>query len=245
MESQVNLGGTVPISTVDWYGKVVFAIFFRKCPIRCFYCHNYSILDGENYVNLNKLEQEIKKTKNYIDGVVFSGGEALFQFNALKRLARFSKELSLLVGIETNGFYPDRLKEIMDEGFIDKVFLDIKAPLDDDILYEKICGIKGLTENVRKSIEFCNNKDQIELEIRTTVFKNLVGKSEVKKIASEIEEISCEYVIQQGRPEACEILLKDLVMFSRDELIEIAKSLPLSKVIVRTKDFGEERFSSN
>lgn len=241
--NQVNLGGTVPISTVDWYGKAVFVIFFRKCPFRCVYCHNYSILEGEKYVSIDKLEQDIKKAKNFIDGVVFSGGEALLQFNALRHLAGYVKGLSLLVGIETNGFFPDRLKAILAEKLVDKVFLDVKAPLDDDILYEKICRVKGVTKKVRESIDVCNNNNLVDLEIRTTVLKNLVGKTEVKKIASEIKDINCAYVIQQGRPEPSGPGLKDFGLFKRDEMIDIARSVPLPEVILRAKDFGEERLS--
>jgi hypothetical protein len=43
---------------------------------------------------------------------------------------------------------------------------------------------------------------KINLELVTTVFKNLVGADEVKRIAKEIEEAGatqCPYVIQQGK----------------------------------------------
>ena len=231
----MNLGGKVPISTVDWYGKAVFVIFFRKCPIRCIYCHNHAILDGENYVSFDELENEILKTKDFIDGVVFSGGEAFLQFDALKHLASFVKGSSLLVGIETNGFYPDRIKAVLDKCLVDKIFLDVKAPLGDDALYEKICGVKGVSENVRKSIKICNNR--VDLELRTTVFKNLIGESEVKKIASEIKDVNCTYVIQEGRPELSPLKnMEQDCLFKREEIIKIAKSVPFTEVIIRTKD---------
>ena len=241
MGNLLNLGGTVPISTVDWYSKAVFVIFFRGCPFRCIYCHNHSILEGEDHVSFNKLEQDIKKTKDFIDGVVFSGGEAFLQFDALKHLLGFVKGLSLLTGIETSGFYPDRIKVVLDKCLVDKIFLDVKAPLDDDALYETICGVKGVTENVRKSIKICNNR--VDLELRTTVFKNLVGESEVKKIASEIKDVNCTYVIQEGRPELSPLKnMEQDCLFKREEIIKIAKSVPFSKVVIRTKDFGEQSF---
>ncbi|MBU4372903.1 MAG: 4Fe-4S cluster-binding domain-containing protein, partial [Euryarchaeota archaeon] len=64
-----------------------------------------------NVVDIEEIEKQILDAKSFISAVVFSGGEPTTpsHFEGLERLARFAKEQGLLVGIETNGYYPERL----------------------------------------------------------------------------------------------------------------------------------------
>ncbi|MDD3421009.1 MAG: anaerobic ribonucleoside-triphosphate reductase activating protein, partial [Methanocellales archaeon] len=146
----------------------------------------------------------------------------------------------LFVGIETNGCYPERLRELIEKNLVDKVFLDVKAPLSDPELYSKVIGSDGAkaVSLVRKSLEICKDR----LEVRTTVFKGLIFEKEhIKAIAEELLDVT--YVIQQGRPEqGPNEELKQYGMPSRDELVELARVARkfLSHVRIRTKEFGEE-----
>jgi pyruvate formate lyase activating enzyme len=162
------------------------------------------------------------------------------QFEQIKSLADFAKRCKLLVGIETNGCYPERLRELIEENLVDKVFLDVKAPLSDPELYSKVTGADGAktVSLVRKSLDICKDR----LEVRTTVFKGLIFEKEhIKAIAEEIPDVT--YVIQQGRPEqGPNEELKQYGVPSRDELVELARVARqfLSHVRIRTKEFGEE-----
>ena len=237
---EVNFGGIIPVSTVDWYGKVSMVIFFRKCPLRCPYCQNYALLEGDELVDIEETESEIEKAKDFVNAVVFSGGEPAMQFEQMKRLADFAKRCKLLVGIETSGCYPERLRELIRMKLVDVIFLDVKAPLSDPELYAKVSGADGkkVVSLVRKSLEICKDR----LEVRTTVFRGLVCKKEhIKAIAEEIPVVT--YVIQQGRPEqGPSEELKRYNAPSRDELVELARVARqfLSHVRIRTKEFGEE-----
>ncbi len=237
---EINFGGIIPISTIDWYGKVSIVIFFRKCPLRCPFCQNYKLLDEDNLVDIKEIESEIEKAKDFVNAVVFSGGEPMMQFDQIKSLADFAKRCKLFVGIETNGCYPERLKELIERDLVDKVFLDVKAPLSDPELYSKVIGGDDAktVSLVRKSLEICKDR----LEVRTTVFKGLIFKKEhIKAIAEEIPDVT--YVIQQGRPEqGPNEELKQYGVPSRDELVELARIARqfLSHVRIRTKEFGEE-----
>lgn len=237
---EVNFGGTIPISTIDWYGKVSMVIFFRKCPLRCPYCQNYKLLEDDDFVDIQEIESEIEKAKDFVNAVVFSGGEPVMQFEQMKHLADFAKRCKLLVGIETNGCYPERLKELIEQHLVDRIFLDVKAPLSDPELYSKVSGANGTkaVSLVKKSLEICKDR----LEVRTTVFKGLIFEKEhIKAIAEEIPDVT--YVIQQGRPEqGPNEELKQYDVPSRDELVELARIARqfLSHVRIRTKEFGEE-----
>lgn len=237
---KVNFGGNIPISTIDWYGKVAIVIFFRKCPLRCPFCQNYKLLEDDDFVDIQEIESEIEKAKDFVNAVVFSGGEPTMQFEQIKSLADFAKRYELLVGIETNGCYPERLRELIKQHLVDKIFLDVKAPLSDPELYSKVIGEDGAKAIplVKKSLEICKDF----LEVRTTVFKGLIFEKEhIKAIAEEIPDVT--YVIQQGRPEkGPNEELKQYGVPSRDELVDLARVARrfLSHVRIRTKEFGEE-----
>jgi pyruvate formate lyase activating enzyme len=246
-QQRINLGGIVPFSTIDWRGKAALVIFFRGCPLRCIYCQNYNLLDKSEYVALREIEEEIQKNEGFIDAVVISGGEPFMQSEALAAVAGFVKEHSLSVGVQTCGFYPVEVELLLNRDLLDKVFLDIKAPLSDENRYRSIVQASGVPERVKKTLDGCAAAP-IELELVTTVFKKLVGAEEVKLIAREIEEAGathCPYVLQQGRAELVSgnVITEDDV-FSRGELMDIAayayRAANLKDVRIRTREHGEE-----
>lgn len=256
---KVNYAGTVPLSTLDWTGKAAVTIFFRGCPLRCPYCQNYPYLGGTGLVELEFVEEQIKSSKPFVSAVVFSGGEPLMQ-EAVIPLAEFAKKLGLLVGIHTNGCYPERAAELIERKLVDKLFIDIKAPLDDPELYGKVAGYENrgegihpsrtpeeITAAVAKTIETADTSG-LDMELRTTVIRDFIGsKKEISRIVTWISENvknrEVTYVLQQGIPEhSLQKDLRKIRILEREELFELGKIAKdfLGKVRIRTKEEGEE-----
>lgn len=230
---KLNFGGLIPVSTVDWYGKSAAVIFFNGCPLRCIYCQNHKLLEANNPVAIEEIEKKLLDAKNFISAVVFSGGEPAMQFEALEHLAGFSKKHGLRVGIETNGYYPERLEKLVGKKLVDKLFLDIKAW--DSKRYNLITGSKRAAEFAYRSLEL-----KVPIEVRTTVFRSI---ADIKGIARFLESYGCTYVIQQGIPENApsEEIRKEKA-FTRDELLALARSVSFLKdVRIRTREKGEEK----
>lgn len=242
---KINFGGIVPFSTIDWRGKAAMVIFLGGCPFRCIYCQNYNLLEGSNYVEMCEIEEEIKKNKAFIDAVVISGGEPFMQPRAVAGIAKYAKTHSLFVAVQTNGFYPAVIESMLRRNLIDKIFLDIKAPLSDEERYDEIAEASGVAGRVKNTLAVCSDA-KIDLELVTTVFKHIAAVEAVKRIAEDLEDAgaaNCPYVIQQGRVELIpdnEINEEDV--FSLEELKELAALAyaHLNDVRIRTRDGGEE-----
>jgi pyruvate formate lyase activating enzyme len=244
-----NFGHFIPISTVDWYGRSASVLFSRGCQFDCPYCQNHAYLTGRDDRTVEELRSMITKAVPYISALVFSGGEPTMQSDALSDLARYARSKSLDIGLETNGFAFDVIRTLADDGLLNKVFLDIKAPLYDTVHYALVTGTDkemGLraARAASRTLTMCLDKE-IEVEVRTTVFKGLVGADQILQIMSYLDTNTSgnlTYAIQQGIPENTRSL-KNAEIFSRNELLEMARAMKpenIKHIRIRTREQGDE-----
>jgi len=181
----MNVAGFEKTSFNDFPGKVASVIFLGGCNMRCYYCHNHQILgtttDTVPYV---ECLEKIKEQKSFIDGVVISGGEPTLNPN-LRRIIEDIRELGLLVKLDTNGTDPCVLEELVREGLVDYVAMDIKAPIE---RYEELALIEknAASERVRKlvleSIHFLKSQDKVPYMFRMTLAP-ILHESDIKAVA--------------------------------------------------------------
>lgn len=162
-EEDLQIAGLVPFSTVDWPGQLCAALFLQGCPWRCPYCHNAGILDlrTPGQVSWSQVEALLAKRRGLLDGVVFSGGEALTQgsatgISALESAIRRSRDLGFKTGIHSAGIFPDRLERLLDQGLLDWVGLDVKALPHD---YELATGSAVADKRVEQSLSVLADYD--------------------------------------------------------------------------------------
>lgn len=234
-ELLVNFGGIIPLSTVDWLGKAAVVVFLRGCPLRCPHCHNHALQTGESSIEFHTLASRIvcrtkgllppfialksdprqisledasvrASSRPFVDAFVLSGGEPLQQPEACMRLFGLARSLGLATGLETSGFYPDRLRRLLEKNIVDRVFLDLKTELIDPA-YQMATGIAGASARVRESLEICYEFG-VALDARSTIFPELPTTSQIREIARILERLNGEYpdnhlehlVLQQGHP---------------------------------------------
>jgi len=204
---QAYVGGIIPLSTVDWPANVCTVIFFAGCDFKCCYCYNKDFIDfkEEFLKDLKDIKKEIIKNSGFIDAVLFSGGEACLQRQALLTLARFTKKLGLKVGIETNGSKPYSIKSLINENLLDFIALDIKAPFKKEI-FEKVTQSgtffkrpEDVIKDIKQTIGILKkNQDKIQIELRTTVAPGLIfRKNDILEIAKEVDGLNCRWTLQQ------------------------------------------------
>ena len=124
------IAGLVPLSTVDWPGKLAAVVFLQGCPLACPYCQNEAILDPKvpGAVPWSQVEALLARRAGLLDGVVLTGGEALRQAGVVDA-ARRVREMGFGVGLHTAGAYPRALAKTLPH--TDWVGIDVKAMPDD------------------------------------------------------------------------------------------------------------------
>ncbi|NYT05218.1 MAG: anaerobic ribonucleoside-triphosphate reductase activating protein [Methanomicrobiales archaeon] len=232
---QVNFGGFVPLSTVDWPGRAVCTVFLRGCPVRCHYCHNRDLQAGDDRRDTEEIIRLIGSTRMVVSGVVFSGGEPTMQKDALVALAEASKKMGLFVGLHTNGVYPETLRELIGKQIVDRIALDIKATWEQ---YPNLLKVRPeTTGRIRESLALCREAYADGrlpgFEVVTTIFRG--RENDVPVIAREAEGV--DFVLQQG----VEGMIPPL---SFDEIKRIADRLN-RPVKIRTREDGEVVYDKN
>ena len=122
------IAGLVPMSTVDWPDHLTATVFLQGCPWNCFYCHNQALIPVRvpGLVAWQEVRDLLARRRRLLDGVVFTGGEALRQ-DALADAAAEVRRAGFAVGLHTAGVYPRRLADVLAAGLVDWVGLDVKA----------------------------------------------------------------------------------------------------------------------
>lgn len=245
----MRLGGVVDTSTIDWYGNVSLVVFFAGCNLRCPYCQNAGLipLDSGETLGPEYLRMRLEKEKNLLDSIVVSGGEPLLQPEGIREVCRLAEEMGLKVMLNTNGSRPHVVEGLLNDGLIDRVALDVKAPLTPGS-YAPFQGAEGgnIPAMVKRTMEICRERG-VEVEARTTVAPGLSDEPGfIKAIAEDITDLCDLYVLQQF-DNMGEVLCPDLKSKTpptKEKLIElagVASEAGLRNVYIKTRRTGLER----
>ena len=88
----------MPFTTVDYPGHLAAVVFCQGCVWRCRYCHNPHLqsFDGGRW-NWEEILSLLAERKNFLEAVVFSGGEPTTQ-PCLPVAMRAVKDLGFKIG---------------------------------------------------------------------------------------------------------------------------------------------------
>ena len=217
----MNIQGILKMTLLDYPGKVACTIFTGGCNFRCPFCHNASLPEQFNApLSLDEIFSFLEKRRGLLDGVCLSGGEPLMQPDASDFLKRV-RDMGYSVKLDTNGFYPEKLKDIVLSGTVDYVAMDIK---NSEEKYATTCGLEKINFSyIKESIDFLLS-GYIPYEFRTTTVKGLHDADSFKDIATLISGAE-NYFIQSYTP-SDNMLSNKFSAFSKEELenfIEIVR----------------------
>jgi len=193
----MEIKGFVDISLIDWDQKVSSVIFLPNCNLRCPYCYNTSLVlypEKLPTIPFENIETYLQKNKDWIDGVVITGGEPTLH-NDLPNLCQNLKKLNLLVKVDTNGTNPKIVEELLNKELVDYIAMDIKAPLTEQ-KYLEASGVhaKTLIEKIKETTDILI-KSPIEYEFRTTLVPTIHHPKDVQEMCHQIKGCK-KYVLQ-------------------------------------------------
>ena len=166
----MDFHGFQKMTLLDYPGKVACTLFTGGCNLRCPFCHNAFLvtqIDNSYLYPEEEILDFLSKRKGLLDGVCITGGEPLMQKD-ISSFIKKVKDLGYPLKLDTNGCYPDKLAELIDNNLVDYVAMDIKNSKEK---YAKTVGIENLDlAPIEKSVEIIK-RGKVDYEFRTTVIK--------------------------------------------------------------------------
>ena len=181
----MKIHGLMKMTLLDFPGKVACTVFLGGCDLRCPFCHNSELLDmgAPAEMDEEELYAFLSKRVGLLDGVAFTGGEPLLRTDLIPVMKKI-RDMGFAIKLDTNGTHPQRLQEIVSEGLVDYVAMDIKNSPDK---YGVTVGLPDFDiTNINKSIKFLLS-DAVDYEFRTTVVSPYHDEESFQKIGPWIE----------------------------------------------------------
>lgn len=200
----MKICGFMKTTLLDYPGHVACTVFTGGCNFRCPYCHNSELLDMD--LPSEFTEEEIfmflQRRKGVLEGVVISGGEPTLQPDLPRFIRDIKEQTGLEIKLDTNGTAPDMLRELLGEGLLDFVSMDIKSGPGG---YTKAAGItnSGILRRIEESRDLLIN-GYIPYEFRTTVVDGIHTAEDFREIGPFIK--GCRSYFLQAYKESSTVL---------------------------------------
>lgn len=179
----MKIAGIQKLTLIDYPDKMACTLFLHGCNFRCGFCHNPELVVELCNEQLTETEvlSFLDKRRKYLDGVCITGGEPLMSLD--KEFLKKIKEKGYLIKIDTNGSFPDRLKEVLD--LFDYVAMDIKSSKDK---YNWVSNSGVEVELIEESIKLIVESG-LDYEFRTTLVEGIHNSDEVRKTGEWLNDL--------------------------------------------------------
>lgn len=211
-------------SLIEYPGKIATVLFTGGCNFRCPFCYNADLVQRPG--ELSDLPEEsvlryLRINRELYQALVISGGEPTLNEATPEFLAEV-KALGLCTGLETNGTNPDMIERLLEEGLVDYVAMDVKAPITWPA-YQKAAGLaegdQDWIEKIRATLELLK-MTKVEIELRCTLVPKIHNREDLLYLARQLQGHR-RFVLQQFVPErALDPLYRDESPFSAETLRE-------------------------
>ena len=177
----MNIAGLQKMTLLDFPGKVACTAFLQGCNFRCPFCHNYELIaNPEELMEEAEFFSFLQKRRGLLQGVCVTGGEPTLQ-PELPAFLKKIRDLGYSVKLDTNGYRPEVLRTVLEQGLADYVAMDLKNGRE---AYAQTCGMESLdTEKIRQSVLLLLQESGVAYELRTTLCHHLHDEKTVQNMA--------------------------------------------------------------
>ena len=212
--------GFQKMTLLDFPGHVACTLFTGGCNLRCPFCHNALLVtevdDVEEYSE-DYILSYLKKRQGILDGVAITGGEPLIQKDIRAFILKV-RALGYPVKLDTNGTRPELLKELVSEGLVDYVAVDIKNSKE---RYAETAGMPALDLSpIEETVSFLL-RGTVPYEFRTTVVREYHTIEDIGKIGQWIRGAD-RYFLQKF-VDSGSLIGENMSEVSKSEMIAMQK----------------------
>ena len=211
----MQIFGLQKTTLLDYPGKLASIIFTAGCNMNCPFCHNSELitLPKSGAIDEGEVLNHLEKRRSALEGIVITGGECTLQKDLLD-FCKKVKSLGYQIKIDTNGTFPDVLKNLVSEKLIDYVAMDIK---NSKMKYALTCGTDNIAlDKIQESIDFLMEKN-VEYEFRTTVISQYHNIQDMKEIGKWIKDADVLYL--QPFKDSDAVRNKELTAPTKEEML--------------------------
>ena len=188
-------GGIQKNSLIDYPGKISCVLFTVGGNFDCPYCHNPELATGvvneSAVISQTKVFDFLEERIGFLDGVVISGGEPTLHEDLFSFCEKI-KQMGYPVKLDTNGSHPRIIRELIKQGLIDHIAMDIKT---DPLAYAPHIRKNHDSDSILNSIQTIM-ASPLAYEFKTTCIRPLIDGKIIKTISRRIKGAT-RYALQQ------------------------------------------------
>lgn len=176
--------GVEKLSLVDYDHHMSAVLFSPGCNFACPFCHNSALVIAPEFnkpIPFEEILSFLKKRQGLLDAVVVTGGEPTLMPDLKNKISQI-RELGYKIKLDSNGSHPEKIKELVEEGLLDYIAMDVKASFD---TYPSITNSRVNIDKIKESIEYIKSCG-VDYEFRTTLVAEYHDEEDIRKMSEDI-----------------------------------------------------------
>lgn len=218
----MQIYGLNKTTLLDYPQHVAATLFTGGCNFRCPFCHNGGLVvdpDSQPQIPEEEIFAFLQKRKGILTGICITGGEPTLQTDLADFIRRI-RSLGYLVKLDTNGYRPEVLSQLLAEKLLDYVAMDIKSSPEH---YARTAGLNQLDFSLIEQSAALIRNAGIAYEFRTTVVRELHSLADFIQIGQWLAGSSAYFL--QSYIETGQVLQPGFHPCTKKELLDFAQAL--------------------
>lgn len=231
----MEIKGLAKTTLLDYPGRVAATVFTGECQFKCPYCHNGSLVNHSD--RLETISEEaffefLEERRGILDGVCVTGGEPTLHKDLPEFLEKI-KAMDYEVKLDTNGYEPGRLRDIIKAGLVDYVAMDVKHSQNG---YKNIVGMSSFDlTRIKLSVDILKDIGT-DYEFRTTVVKEFHSLRDMEDIGRWLTGAKAYYL--QPYKESPDVILPVFSTYDPEHFLQLRRAVKkyVPRVYIRGLD---------
>ncbi len=217
----MKFSGFIKTSLINYPDKICSVVFTGGCNLCCAFCYNRElVLNPQQLVDEDSVLAHIAKRKQMVPAIVISGGEPAIHDDLGSFLEKL-RSIGVFIKVDTNGFFPEKVKEWIDKSLVDYIAVDIKTSPGK---YPQLTGTDVDFSVVAETVAILRGSS-IDYELRSTVIPGFFDEEGIDSLGSQLGRVKKWFLQQYVNEHTIDAAFEHITPCSRERLIELSAAL--------------------